>query len=144
MLYQMISEKTMSQFSCFQLWPCCFTSTEARLLIRDSGGGGGGGEDERVKAWPHIPPRKDWRDHGPHQNNGSVKAVSPCHCNRHSTAVLGRVTKTMSVALLLRNKLKWKKSYFHSLAPPPCSWSLLGQLEGPAPPPSSGSRYFQL
>ena len=39
----MISEKTMSQFSCFQLWPCCFTSTEARLLIRDGGGGGGGG-----------------------------------------------------------------------------------------------------
>ena len=39
--------------------PFCFTSTEARMLIRDGGGGGGGGGgrggvegDERVKARP--------------------------------------------------------------------------------------------
>ena len=29
-------------------WPCCFTSTEARLLIRDGDWGGGGG---RTKEW---------------------------------------------------------------------------------------------
>ena len=56
-----------------------------------------------------------------------------------STAVLGRVTRTMSVAPLLRNNLKKKRSNFHSPAPPPCSWSLLGWLEGSAPPPSSWS-----
>ena len=46
-----------------------------------------------------------------------VKAQLPC---------LGRVTKTMSVALLLRNNSKRKKSNFRSPAPPPYSWSLLG------------------
>ena len=81
------------------------------------------------------------------QNNGSVKAVSPCHCPGNSCTVqllfelpcLGRVTRTMSVALLLRNNSKRKKSNFRSPAPPPYSWSPLGQLEGPAPPPSSRS-----
>ena len=45
----------------------CFTSTEARWLIRDGDGGWGGGgeEDERVKARPRIPPEKDRRDRGP-------------------------------------------------------------------------------
>ena len=46
----------------------CFTSTEARWLVRDGdggGGGGGGGEDERVKARLRIPPEKDQRDRGP-------------------------------------------------------------------------------
>ena len=56
-----------------------------------------------------------------------------------STAVLGRVTKTMPIALLLRNNSQQKKSNFRSPAPPPCSWSLVGYLEGPAPPPSSWS-----
>ena len=53
---------------------------------------------------------------------------------------LDRVTKTMSVALLLMNNLdnsKQKRSNLLSPAPPPYSWSLLGKLEGPAPPPSS-------
>ena len=36
-----------------------------------------------------------------------------------STAVLGRVTRTTSVALLLRNNSKRKKSNFRSPAPPP-------------------------
>ena len=46
--------------------PFCFTSTEARLLIRDGNRGGGGGEEgERVKARPRIPPEKDRRDRGP-------------------------------------------------------------------------------
>ena len=57
-----------------------------------------------------------------------------------STAVLDRVTKTMSVAPLLMNSLdnsKQKTSNLLSPAPPPYSWSLLGKSEGPAPPPSS-------
>ena len=37
--------------------PFCFTSTEARWLIRDG--------DERVKVQPRIPPEKDWRNRGP-------------------------------------------------------------------------------
>ena len=44
----------------------CFTSTEARRLIRDGDGEGGGWEgDERVKARPRVPPEKDRRDRGP-------------------------------------------------------------------------------
>ena len=57
-----------------------------------------------------------------------------------STAVLDRVTKTMSVAPLLTNNLnnsKQKTSNLLSPAPPPYSWFLLGKLEGSAPPPSS-------
>ena len=57
-----------------------------------------------------------------------------------STAVLDRVTKTMSVAPLLTNNLdnsKQKTSNLLSPAPLPYSWSLLGKSEGPAPPPSS-------
>ena len=65
-----------------------------------------------------------------------------------STAVLDRVTKTMSVAPLLTNNLdnsKQKTSNLLSPAPPPYSWSLLGKSEGPAPPPSSKiSRSFDL
>ena len=46
--------------------PFCFTSTEARWLIRDGDSeGGGGGGDERVKARPRIPPERDRRDRGP-------------------------------------------------------------------------------
>ena len=57
-----------------------------------------------------------------------------------STAVLDRVTKTVSIAPLLMNNLdnsKQKTSNLLSPAPPPYSWSLLGKSEGPAPPPSS-------
>ena len=65
-----------------------------------------------------------------------------------STAVLDRVTKTMSAAPLLTNNLdnsKQKTSNLLSPAPPPYSWSLLGKCEGPAPPPSSKiSRSFDL
>ena len=41
-----------------------------------------GGGDERVKAWPWLPPEKDWRDHGPPPEQW--KAVSPCHCTASS------------------------------------------------------------
>ena len=39
-------------------------------------------------------------------------------------SMLGRVTRAMSVALLLRNNPKRKKSNFRSPAPPPCSVQL--------------------
>ena len=70
------------------------------------------------------------------------------HCaNALSTAVLDRVTKTMSVAPLLTNNLdnsKQKTSNLLSPAPPPYSWSLLGNCEGPAPPPSSKISWSRL
>ena len=52
------------------------------------------------------------------------------------------VTRTVSVvAQLLRNNWSTERlSIFLSPAPPLCSWSPLGSLEGPAPPPSSWSR----
>ena len=43
----------------------CFTSTEARWLIRDGDRGRGWRGDERVKARLRIPPEKDRRDRGP-------------------------------------------------------------------------------
>ena len=63
------------------------------------------------------------------QNNGSVKAVAIAQRLVHraialSTAVLDRVTKTMSVAPLLMNNLdnsKQKTSNLLSPAPPPYS-----------------------
>ena len=104
-------------------------------------------EGDRVLARPRKPPEKTGETVDRRQNNGSVKAVSPRHCpatcalrNCSSTAVLDRVTKTMSVAPLLMNNLdnsKQKTSNLLSPAPPPYSWSLLGKSEGPAPPPSS-------
>ena len=87
----------------------CFMSTETRWLIRDGGGGG----DERVKARPRIPPEKDRR---PWTAARTMEVLRRCplaiaqrlvHCAiAVSTAMLGRVTRTMSVALLLRNNPK--------------------------------------
>ena len=93
------------------------------------GTGTGGEEGERVKARPRIPPEKKTGETvDRRQNNGSVKAVSPRHCAATSAlrnccfnAVLGRVTRTVSVALLFRNNPKRKKSNFRSPAPPPYS-----------------------
>jgi len=46
--------------------PFCFTSTEARLLIRNGKRGElGAEEDEKVMARPRIPPEKDRRDREP-------------------------------------------------------------------------------
>ena len=64
-------------------WTCCFTSTEARLLIRDGDGVGG----ERTKEWRldrGYCPQKTGETLDRHKNNGSVKAVSPCHCSATS------------------------------------------------------------
>ena len=132
---------------------CCLTSTETRWPIRDGDRVGRGRESERLDRGNHL--KKTGETVDCRQNNGSVKAVSLAiaqrlvHCAiALSTAVLDRVTKTMSVALLLTNNLdssKQKTSNLLSPAPPPYSWSLLGIVEGPAPPPSSKiSRSFDL
>ena len=58
----------------FLSWPCCFTSTEARLLIRDG---------DRAREWrldQGYRPKKTGETVDRRQNNGSVKAVSPRHC----------------------------------------------------------------
>ncbi len=66
--------------------------------------------EERVKAGPRAPTRKTEEAVDCLQNTQNIKAVSPRHCvaasvlhNTVSTAVRSRVTKTMSVALPLRN-----------------------------------------
>ena len=88
----------------------------------------------RVKARPRIPPEKDRRDRGPPPEQWKCLRRCPLAIAQRlvhgaiavSTAVLGRVINTKSVALLLRNNSKRKKSNFRSPPPPPCSWSLLG------------------
>ena len=58
----------------------CFTSTEARWLIRDGDGGGGGGG--RTKEWRldrGYRPKKTGETAFRRQTNGTVKAVSPRH-----------------------------------------------------------------
>ena len=99
------------------------------------------------KARPRKPPEKDRR---PWTAARTMEVLRRCplaiaqrlvHCAiALSTDVLDRITKTMSVAPLLMNNLdnsKQKTSNLLSPAPPPYSWSLLGKVEGPAPPPSS-------
>ena len=114
----------------------CFTSTEVRLLIwagdgRGGGGGGGGRESEGSTAdTTQKRPERLWTA------ARTMEVLRRCplaiaqrlvHCTTAvSTAVLGRVTRTMSVALLLRNNPKRQKFNFCSPAPPPCSRSLLG------------------
>ena len=111
--------------------PFCFTSAEARMLIRDAGGGGWGGKEWRLDRGHR--PKKTGETVDRRQNNGNVKTVSPRHCpatcalrNCCFNCLAWAVIKTMSVALLLRNNPKRKKSNFRSPAPPPCLWSLLG------------------
>ena len=101
-------------------------SAEVRWLIRD---GDGGEEDEKSKGstldTAQKRPDRLWTA------TRTMEVLRRCpfaiaqqlvHCAiAVSTAVLGRVTRTMSVALLLRNNSKRKKSNFHSPAPPPCS-----------------------
>ena len=130
---------------CRPLLSFCFTSTEARWPIRDGDRVGRGRESEGSTAETvRKRPERPWTA------ARTMEVLRRCplaiaqwlvHCAiAVSTAVLDRVTKTMSVALLLTNNLdnlKQKTSNLLSPAPPPYSWSLLGKTEGPAPPPSS-------
>ena len=85
---------------------CCLTSTEARWPIRDGDRVGRGRESERLDRGNR--PKKTGETADRHQNNRSVKAVSPRHCP--ATCALrscsfnccaGQSTKTMCVAPLL-------------------------------------------
>ena len=105
------------------LWGCW--SPRADRMRKGDGGGGGGVVLTNTKSPPFQ------------FTNTYARVLRRCplaiaqrlvHCAiiAVSTAVLGRVTRTMSAALLLRNNSKRKKSNFRSPAPPPCSWSLPG------------------
>ena len=113
------------------LLSCCLTSTEARWPIRD-GDRVGKGTSERVIGSTAETARK--RPERPWTATRTMKVLRRCplaiaqrlgHCAiAVSTAVLDRVTKTMSVAPLLANNLdnsKQKTSNLLSPAPPPCS-----------------------
>ena len=111
------------------LLSCCLTSTEARWPI---GTGTEWEGDERVKGSTAETARK--RPERPWTAARTMEVLRRCplaiaqrlvHCAiALSTAVLDRVTKTMSVAPLLTNNLdnsKQKTSNLLSPAPPPYS-----------------------
>ena len=90
----------------------------------DGGRGGGGRESEGSTAdTARKRPERPWtaaRTMEVLRRCPLVIAQRLVHCAiAVSTAVPGRVTRTMSVALLLRNNPKRKKSNFRSPAPPP-------------------------
>ena len=96
------------------LLSCCFTSTEARWPIKDVDRVGRVRESEGSTA--EIVRKRPERPWTAARTMEVLIAVS--------TAVLDRVTKTMSVALLLTNNLdnsKQKRSNLLSPAPPPYS-----------------------
>ena len=105
---------------------CCFTSTEARWPIRDGDRVGKGRESEGLTA-ETIQKRLE----RPWTAARTIEVLRRCplaiaqqlvHCTiAVSTAVLDRVTKTMSVALLLTNNLDNSKQNLLSPAPPPYS-----------------------
>ena len=93
----------------------CFTSTEARSLIRDRDGRGGGGRGrESSKGSTAETARK--RPERPWTAARTMEVLRPCplstaqrlvHCAiAVSTAVLGRVTKTMSRRYGTRSQAK--------------------------------------
>ena len=119
---------------CALFFWCCLTSTEARWPIRDG---------DRVRtpsresegSTAETVRKKTGETVDRSQNNGSHWAIAVCTV---LFQLLCRVTKTMSVALLLTNNLdnlNQKTSNLLSPTPPPYSWSLLGKWE--SPPPSS-------
>ena len=119
--------KTSLKRALIILLSCCFTSTEARWPIRDGERVGRGRQSEgltaeTVRKRPETPWTAAW----------TMEVLRLCplaiaqrlvHCAiAVSTAVLDRVTKTMSVALLLTNNLDNSKQNMSNLlspAPPP-------------------------
>ena len=100
------------------------------LLGTGAGGGGGGGVGGRKSEGSTADTARK-RPEKPWTGAITMEVLRRCpltiaqrlvHCAiAVSTAVLGRVTRTMSAALLLRNNPKRKKSNFRSPAPPPFS-----------------------
>ena len=98
-------------YLCVLYGPFCFTSTEVRWLIRDGDRGGRGRKSEGSTVdTARKRPERPWTA------ARTMEVLRRCpltiaqrlvHCAiAVSTAVLGRVTRTMSVALLLRNNSK--------------------------------------
>ena len=108
---------------------CCFTSMEARWPIRDGDRVGRGRQSEgSIAETARKRPERPWTA------ARTMEVLRRCplaiaqrlvHCAiALSTSVLDRVTKTMSLALLLTNNLdnpKQKTSNLLSPAPPPYS-----------------------
>ena len=119
------------------------------MLIRDGNRGGGRGRESEFRLdRAHRPgrPRRPWT--AARTMEVLIKAVSPRHCAATSvltTQLLFQLpcwAESQGQCPLHRcwgTTWRRKRSNFHSPAPPPCSWSLLGWLEGSAPPPSSWS-----
>ena len=115
--------------SSFALLSCCFTSTEARWPVRDGDRVGRGRQSDGSTAETvRKRPERPWtaaRTMAVLRQCPLAIAQRLVHCAiAVSTAVLDRVTKTMSIALLLTNNLdnsKQKMSNLLSPAPPPYS-----------------------
>ena len=102
-------------------WPCCFTSTEARLIIRDGDRGGGGGGD-RGREWSldrGYRLKKTGETVDRRQNNGSVKAVSPRYCAATSATAVEEQPEAKEVQLsqpsstsmlMISYRLTWRSS----------------------------------
>ena len=118
-----------NKFQTSDLLLCCLTSTEARWPITVLGTGTEWEGDERVKGSTVETTRK--RPERPWTAARTMEVLRRCplaiaqrlvHCAiTLSTAVLDRVTKTISIAPLLMNNLKQKTSNLFSPAPPPYS-----------------------
>ena len=97
---------------------CCFTSTEARWLIRDGDRVGRGRKSEGSTAeTARKRPERPWI------------AARTMYAIAVSTAVLGQSHKDNVRCTAVDEQLgqfKQRKSNFLSPAPPPYSWSLLG------------------
>ena len=91
---------------------CCFTSREARWLIRDGDRVGRGRQSEGSTA---ETVRKNGETVDRRQNNGSVKAVSP----RHSPATCALDSHKDNVRCTAVDGLKQKRSNLFSPTPPP-------------------------
>ena len=126
----------------FVLLHCCFTSTEARWLIRDGDKVGRGRQSEGSTAETRRRkrPERPWTAARTAMEGGPLHCAlrnccfnccawtelqrqCPLHCCWRRTTWTTREAKLRSILL--------------SPAPPPYSWSLLGYLEGPAPSLSS-------
>ena len=103
----------------------------SEVAYRDGDGGGCvcvGGGGKRAREWRLD---RGYRPKRPWTTARTMEVLRQCplaiaqrlvhRAVAVSAAVLGRVTRTRSVALLLRNNSKRKKSNFRSPAPPPCS-----------------------
>ena len=121
---------TMTRSTSSWPWPYCFTSTEARLLIRDGDRGARGRKSEGSTA--DIARKRTER---PWTAARTMEVLRRCplaiaqrlvHCAiAVSTAVLGSHKDNVRCTAV-DEQPEAKEVQLHSPAPPPCPWSLLG------------------